>query len=254
MMINNFWTNYTTAMTKPEKRPKVAFITGGAKRLGEAMTRDLHRQGYNVAIGCSQSTAHATEMARGFNQQVADSAKVFAYDLCRLEGLSELINQVISWHGELTLLINNAACFYRDSDEVSWERQFQLNTMAPYYLSEQAYPVLAKSQGSIINIADVYGLAPKDDYAIYSMTKAALISQTKSLAKRFAPKVRVNAICPGAMLWPENGEFSEQEKSTVMNTTLLQRLGGAEPIVKAMNYLISNDFVTNSTLQVDGGG
>ena len=124
----------------------------------------------------------------------------------------------------------------------------------PTCLANTFYPTLAQQKGCIINLLDTQMMSPATDYTIYGMTKAALAAQTKGLAKSFAPKVRVNGIAPGAMLWPEGeNALSEEDKTHIKKITLLNKLGGSKPIELAVLHCINNDFLTATILPVDGG-
>ncbi len=235
------------------KQQKVALITGGAVRLGHAITQALHQAGFNVVIAYAASKTPASKLEEELCRYREGSALALNVDLSSLESISKVVESAVSWKGRLDVLVNNAAVYVPDDEITDWQKQYQINAMAPYYLSQGAYPYLKQNNGSIVNIADINGIEPREDFIQYSMSKAALISQTKSLAQAFAPKVRVNAICPGVVLWPTCLDVGKSEREAILKKTLLGTVGGGDSIAKAILYLIDNDFVTRTVMRVDGG-
>jgi pteridine reductase len=151
-------------------------------------------------------------------------------------------------------LVNNASSFFptplQKADATQWHKLMDSNVKAPYFLSIGLLKLLKKSHGNIINIVDIYGERPLDDYSIYSMSKAALIMQTRALAKELGPIIRVNGIAPGAILWPEN---ENNKTSALLGKTALKRKGNEKDIVGAVLYLNTADYVTGQIISVDGG-
>ena len=235
----------------PAARP-VALITGAAQRIGAVLANQLHQAGFRVVVHYRHSEAAATESVAAFNKLRANSAVALSADLCSPSAVSFLLEATVAQWGRLDLIVNNASIFSRqDSD---WEQMWRCNVQAPYQLSHAALPYLEGTQGSIINITDVHAHTPLRGYAAYCQTKAALAMQTRALAQEFAPSVRVNAIAPGAIMWPEGAnqlDSTIQEK--IITKTLLKRHGTPENIAQAMIYLVNNTYVTGQSLQVDGG-
>ena len=128
------------------------------------------------------------------------------------------------------------------------------NVMAPLLLSQAAAPLLAKTQGSIVNIVDIHAERPLRGYVVYSIAKAALAAQTRSLAMELAPQVRVNGVSPGPIAWPEDGQISADERKRIVEDTLLQRLGEPEDVARAVHFLaFGAPYVTGQIVAVDGG-
>jgi len=229
-----------------------ALITGGARRIGAAIATHLHQAGFRVVIHCHHSCHVAQALMDTLNQCRANSAVVLSADLSVGQSLAQLISDAVHWAGQLDVLVNNASIFSRQ--DADWDRLFAVNVKAPYELSLAAYPHLVKTQGSIINITDTHARIPLKGYAVYSQTKAALAMQTKALALELAPHVRVNAVAPGAIIWPEgeNGLTAEQQQS-ILSKTLLRRHGHPLFIAKAVLAFIENPFMTGQTTTVDGG-
>ncbi|MBA2652309.1 MAG: pteridine reductase [Tatlockia sp.] len=237
---------------------KVALVTGAARRIGAAIIKHLHQAGYQVIIHCHHSVAEAEQLAKGLNHQREGSALVLKADLCRPKVGEELIDAALAWAGRLDLLINNASVFLKTNfakfNETNWDNLFATNVKAPYLLSLAARPHLARQQGAIINIADTHGDRPLKDYSEYCQTKAALIMQTKALAREFAPDIRVNAVSPGAIVWPEHQNLvSKEEQAEIIAKTPLKRKGEPGFIAQAVVALAENPFITGQVLKVDGG-
>lgn len=230
----------------------VVLVTGAAKRIGAVIAQYLHKAGFRVVVHCHQSQAAAKNLTDAMNQLRSDSATLLTADLCRPDLAVQLITDTLNWAGRLDLLVNNASLFTRN--EADWDAMFTLNVKAPFVLSNAAFPHLAKTQGSIINITDIHADKPLKDYAIYCQSKAALKMQTKALAREFAPNVRVNAVAPGAIMWPEKGnQLSEKQQQAIINKTLLKRHGNPLYIAQAVLALTNNVYITGQTVRVDGG-
>ena len=112
---------------------------------------------------------------------------------------------------------------------------------------------LAKQRGAIVNITDIHAERPLKGYAVYSIAKAGLVAMTRALALELGPAVRVNAVAPGAIAWPEDGQFPPPERERIVGSTPLARLGSPEEIARAVHFLATAPFVTGQVLAVDGG-
>ncbi|MDP3561988.1 MAG: pteridine reductase [Legionellaceae bacterium] len=232
--------------------PLSALITGSARRVGAAIATHLHQAGFRVVIHCNHSIKDAEALACLLNKKRKNSAHVLPADLTIKEISNQLIEDTINWAGRLDVLVNNASVFSRNEDD--WDLMFDTNVKAPFWLSQMAYSHLAQVQGSIINITDIHAVAPLKGYSVYCQTKAALLMQTKALAIEFAPHVRVNAVAPGATMWPEHdNSLSTEQQRKIIARTPLQRQGDSLCIAKAVFSLIDNLFITGQTLNVDGG-
>ncbi|WP_131764246.1 pteridine reductase [Legionella drozanskii] len=237
---------------------RVALVTGASRRIGAAIAKQLHQAGFKVLIHCHHSSPEAKNLAELLNQQRPDSAVVLQQDLCAHEAAQRLIVETIAWAGQLDLLVNNASIFTRTPlthfEENDWDALFTTNVKAPFLLSLAAQPYLAKQQGAIINLTDIHAERPLKDYTVYCQTKAALVMQTKALAREFAPQVRVNAIAPGAIAWPEQANaLSLELQNEIIAKTPLKRHGDPAFIAQAVLALVENPFITGQILNVDGG-
>lgn len=239
----------------------VVLITGAGKRIGAAIARTLHGRGFNVVIHCHRSREAAEALAATLNAMRPDSAVVAQADLTDVSALPPLIEAAVAAWGRLDALVNNASSFdvtrVGTTTPAEWEAAFATNARAPYFLAQAAQPHLAARQGSIVNLVDIYAERPLREHALYVMAKAALQAMTRALAVELAPAIRVNAVAPGAILWPESAQAtdaSEEHQAHILARTPLQRAGTAEEIAAAVAWLIIEaTFSTGETLRLDGG-
>lgn len=238
---------------------KVVLITGGAKRVGAAISRQLHAVGFKVMIHYRSSKSEAQSLQSELNLQRPNSAALIQGDLLKLNILPSLIAQTIDHFGRLDVLINNASTYYPteigDINERNWDDLIGSNLKAPIFLAQACAKELKKNHGCIINITDMHIERPKKGYILYSVAKAGLVTLTKSLAHELSPDVRVNAVAPGPVQWPEsNPQFDEVYRQRVINQTLLKRIGQPEDVAKAVKFLVTDaPFITGHILAVDGG-
>lgn len=238
---------------------KVALITGGAKRVGAAIARELHRHGANIMLHYHTSATEAQTLQAELNRERPDSVGIQQTNLLDMDKLPALIETTVRHFGRLDVLINNASSYYPTElgsiRTEQWEDLMGSNLKAPLFLSQAATNALQASEGCIVNITDMHIERPKKNYIVYSAAKAGLVSLTKSLAQELAPRVRVNAVAPGPVLWPDDHqEFDDAYRQQVINQTLLKRTGEPADIAKAVKFLIYDaPFVTGHVLAVDGG-
>lgn len=238
---------------------KIVLITGGAKRVGAAICRQLHAQGANLMIHYNTSVNEARALQAELNLMRPDSVAIIQGDLLNLAVLPNLVSETIKHFGRLDVLINNASTYYPTEigliNENNWQDLIGSNLKAPVFLAQAAAAELRKNHGCIVNITDMHIERPKKGYIVYSVAKAGLVTLTKSLAHELSPEVRVNAVAPGPVQWPEdNPQFDEVYRQRVINQTLLKRVGEPEDVAKAVKFLIYDaPFVTGHVLAVDGG-
>ena len=240
----------------PEHSP-VALITGAAKRVGAAITRRLHSAGYQVVIHHRNSPAEAEALQAELEQARADSTLLLQAELSEFDRLPELIAKGIGRFGRLDALVNNASSFYPTpigtATPTHWDELFASNARAPFFLCQAALPHLQNSHGAIVNLVDIYAKRPLKNHTIYCMAKAALAAMTLSLAKEMGPEVRVNAVAPGAVLWPESGKDYADRAALVANTAL-QRAGTPDDVAEAVRWLLMDArYTTGQIIRVDGG-
>ena len=238
---------------------KIILITGGTRRIGEAICRKLHSEGMSLMIHYRSSEKEAQALQTKLNQIRPGSVALIKADLLDTAQLSILVNETLKHFGRIDSLINNASNFYASPigkiTEKSWDDLIGCNLKAPLFLSQAAAPHLKKQHGCIINIIDIHSEWPLKKYLVYSSAKGGLATLTRSLSLELAPEVRVNGVSPGPILWPENGEWSDQiARQRIINKTLLKRVGEPSDIAKAVFFLISEaPYITGQILAVDGG-
>lgn len=239
-----------------DSRP-VAFVTGSARRIGAAIARHLHAAGYDLALHYRDSEGDAQALAAELEAARANSTVFLQADLAEFDRLPELVGKTIGRFGRLDALVNNASAFYPTAfgttTPAQWDALFAVNARAPFFLVQAAAPHLASAGGAIVNIADIYAERPLRGHAVYAMSKAALLHMTRALALELAPRVRVNAVSPGAILWPEGGKDADAQAALLARTPL-GRIGTPEEIAEAVRWLLQDaDYCTGQTLHVDGG-
>ena len=238
---------------------KTVLITGGAKRVGAAICRELHAHGASLMIHYNKSQTEARGLQAELNLQRANSVAIIQGDLLNMVVLPSLVHETVNQFGRLDVLINNASSYYPTEigtiTEENWHDLMGSNLKAPMFLAQAAAVELRKNHGCIVNITDMHIERPKKNYVVYSVAKAGLVTLTKSLAHELSPEVRVNAVAPGPVQWPENNpQFDEVYRQRVISQTLLKRVGEAADIAKAVKFLVADaPFITGHVLAVDGG-
>lgn len=239
-------------------KDKVAVVTGAARRVGAAIARRLHAHGASVLLHYRGAESDAAALEVEFNVLRSGSALRIKADLLAHSAPELLVRWAVERFGRLDLLVNNASSFFPTAigeiDDRSWEELIGANVKAPLLLAQAAAPELAKTRGSIVNIVDIHADRPLKGYVVYTIAKAGLAAMTRSLAMELAPDVRVNGVSPGAIAWPEDGQFSPETRKQIIEDTLLRRLGDPEDIARAVHFLAVNaPYVTGQIIAVDGG-
>ena len=237
---------------------KVVLITGGAKRVGAATCRRLHSAGANLMLHYPVSAGEWRLLQAELNHQRKDSVALIQADLLDVAKLPAMVEQTVQSFGRLDALVNNASSFFQtpvgEITAAAWEDLIGTNLRAPLFLSQAAAPALKKSLGAIVNITDIHAERPLKNYVVYSVAKAGLVGLTRSLARELAPEVRVNAVAPGPILWPDDETFDELSRQRIISHTPLKREGTPEDIAKAVHFLLAEaTYVTGETINVDGG-
>ena len=236
---------------------KTALITGAALRIGAAVARYLHGKDIDVLIHYHTSETAAAELVHSLNGARAGSALAAAADLSAADcDYGALIDAALRLNARLDMLINNASVFYPtpvgDITEAHWRELAAVNLKAPLFLSQAAAPHLRRQRGCIVNIADIHGARPLRAHPLYSVTQAGLIMLTRALAKELAPAIRVNAVSPGAILWP--ADMPPETRASILRRVPLQTPGDPADIAKAVHFLaVAADYTTGQVLDIDGG-
>jgi pteridine reductase len=236
---------------------KVVLVTGAARRIGAAIARRLHAAGASVLLHYRGAEAEAAGLEAELNAARKGSAAKVKADLLAPIAPRSLVSTAMERFGRLDVLVNNASTFYPTPvgsiEGGHWEELMGSNLRAPLFLAQEAAPQLKKSGGAIVNVADIHAERPLKGYLVYSVAKAGLVALTRGLALELAPEIRVNGVAPGAIAWPEDGQFEPQERERIVATTPLARLGSPEEIARAVHFLATAPFVTGQILSVDGG-
>jgi pteridine reductase len=236
---------------------KTALVTGGARRIGAAIARRLHAAGANVLVHYRDSEADASRLESELNALRARSAAKVKAELLAPIAPRALVSAALESFGRLDLLVNNASSFFPiaiGSVEPShWEELIGSNLRAPLFIAQEAAAELAKREGAIVNIVDIHADRPLKGYPLYTIAKAGIAALTRALAVELAPHVRVNGVAPGAIAWPDDGQFEPEERSRIVATTPLKRVGTPDDVAQAVHFLACAPYITGQVLAVDGG-
>ena len=229
-----------------------ALITGGSKRIGKAISIELAKKGYDIALHFNSSLNDAEETRKEIIDLGVDCL-TFRSDLSNIDEAINLIPRVIDKMDGLSILVNNASIFdnvaFLDVTPEFFEVDHTVNFKSPFFLTQ----TFAKNveQGQIINFLDTRVNRTATQHFVYNLSKKSLFNLTKMAAKELAPRIRVNGICPGPIL-PPPGE-TQDYLNNIINLVPLKMIGNIEVILNAFNYLVENNFVTGECLFVDGG-
>ena len=233
---------------------KTALITGGAARIGAQIVKTLHHNQFNIIIHCNQSKDKAQLLCDELNSIRANSVEVISGNLNNIDELDSLVRSIKS----IDLLVNNASVFYpksvEDSEIKDWDDVININLKAPFFLSKGLSKTLSENDGSIINIIDIHSERPLKKHAIYNISKAGLKMLTQTLAKELAPRIRVNGVSPGSILWPQDSaEISEDDKNLMLERIALHRQGSPQDIADTVLFLANSNYITGQIINIDGG-
>jgi len=238
---------------------KIALVTGGSKRIGASICEELHKTNINVMIHYKNSKEDALHLKDKLNKIRSNTTDIVQGDLCKIESYEKIISNVIKRFGQLDYLVNNASSYFPTQidnlNEDDWNDLISTNLKASLFLCQAAAKFLKEKKGSIVNITDANENNPKKNYIIYNLAKSGLVSLTRSLAVDLAPHVRVNAVAPGVILWPEDGQESEAGyRENLISQTFLKKQGVPKNIAKAVVFLLTTAaYTTGEIIHVDGG-
>jgi pteridine reductase len=241
------------------KKIPVALITGAGRRIGAQLAKSLHEAGYRIIVHYNRSLNEAGALADELNQARPDSAVALQADLSDIDQIDDLARRALAQWGQMDVLINNASTFYPTplgtATTDQWDDLISSNLKAPFFLIQALAEPLRQQRGCIVNIVDIHAERPLKGYPIYSAAKAGHVMLTKSLARELAPDVRVNAIAPGAILWPEqDAELAPEERKNILQRVPLKRSGSPLDIADTVLFLIKNSpYITGQIIAVDGG-
>ena len=242
----------------------VMLVTGSAKRIGAAIVRTAHKQGYRVIIHCHHSMQEANALADELNDTRDHSAVVIMADLAVVnnsETLQQFTQNIMQVFGQLDVLVHNASRFYptplSNINHDQWDELFLTNAKAPLLLSQALYPYLKMQQGCIISLLDIHAHnKPFANYTVYNMAKAAHRMMVQSLALDMAPEVRVNGVAPGVNILPDadsDQALDSEQQNKIISSIPMQRIGTPDDIAHSVLYLAQASYVTGEIITVDGG-
>ena len=235
---------------------RTVLVTGAARRLGRAIAEDLASRGARLAVHYRSSAAEAEEVIAGIRAR-GGFAEGFAADLADPAAAERLAAAVVERLGPVDVLVNNASVFYRTPVETlgaaEWDAVLTVNLRAPYLLAVTLGRAMrARGAGKIVNLADIAADRPHPGYLPYNVSKAGIVALTRSLARELAPEVQVNCVAPGPVL--QAIDANPETTAAVLKRTPLGRLGSAADVAAAVRFLLeASDFVTGTTVVVDGG-
>ena len=236
------------------REPPVALITGGAIRLGRALTLGLAAAGYDVAINYHTSQPEAVTASREV-EALGRTAIILPGDVSRAEDVGRIARGVRNHFGRLDLLVNNASLFRSvpllEIGEREWDRVMGVNLKGPFLMVQATAGLLTQAEGQVVNLVDLSAFQPWVEHPHHSVSKAGLLHLTRVMARALAPHVRVNAIAPGAVLLPESYDDQDRERSRA--SSALGRLGSPEDVVRTLLFLERSPFITGEVIVVDGG-
>lgn len=233
---------------------RVALVTGGAHRLGRAISLALGQAGANVVVHFNRSAEQAQAVVKELDALGVGSEAV-AGDLSHVADAERVVDAAVARWGKLDVLVNNAGIWGSTPigtvTEARWSELIDTNLRGAFFAAQRATPALRAAGGAIINIADVGALRLWRNHTPYLISKGGIITLTQALAKDLAPDVRVNAVAPGAVLLPDDWTPEQIERST--RNVPLQRLGNPDDVAQAVLFLAQAEYVTGVVLPVDGG-
>ncbi|HET7463442.1 MAG TPA: SDR family oxidoreductase [Longimicrobium sp.] len=233
---------------------KIALVTGGAVRVGRAISLALAGEGMRVVVHYNSSSAEADRLVAEIRADGGEAAAIGA-DLSRGDQVERLAREAAAAFGGIDVLVNNASVFpperLEETDEALWDHTLAVNLKAPFLLVRHLAAELRARRGCVVNLCDLAGVQTWAAYAAHGVSKAGLVHLTRVAARSLAPEVRVNGIAPGAVLPPES--MGRDELDALARSTPLQRLGSPDDVTRAVLYLLHADYVTGEILTVDGG-
>jgi NAD(P)-dependent dehydrogenase (short-subunit alcohol dehydrogenase family) len=228
---------------------KTALVTGAAKRVGHEIALALARRGANVVVHYNTSAADARRVVKEIQAHGVRAIAVKAD-----QSNARQVRDAVKKAGKIDVLVASAAVFERTPlaklTEADWDFHIDANLKGPFLFALEVARQM--KTGKMIFFADWAAMRPYRNYLPYLVSKAGIICLTKALAKELAPGIQVNAIAPGPVLLP--ADFPEAERSKVIDSTLVKRLGSPQDIVNSVLFLLEgSDFITGHVLVVDGG-
>jgi len=234
---------------------KVALITGGAHRVGKAITMMLAENGANVVVNYNSSDVAAQQTVIEA-EALGVEALAIQCDVADHQAVQRMADQVQDRFGGVDIIINSASLFGKTTiptdDLETWHRVTRISIDGPFYVCNAFVPGMQKrGGGAIVNLVDLSVWRPWNNFTAHAVGKSGLMALTRQLALELAPDIRVNAVAPGPVLPPP--DYDERRMKIISKRTLLKKWGSADDVVKAVRYLLEADYVTGDVMRVDGG-
>ncbi len=237
---------------------KVALVTGSAHRVGKSIAMELANRGANIVVHYhSSNDATVRDTLQDLKSLGIDAISVQA-DISTQDGVGKLFAAAVQHFDKLDILVNSASIFQQrellDVTLEEWNQTMAVNVTAPFLCTQAAAELMQKNAppgGAIVNILDRGAIMPWEAYSHHGISKAALAMLTQTSALSLAPSIRVNAVLPGPVMKPD--VLSEEEWRETGEKTVLKRTGDGDDVARAVAYLVSEDYVTGTTIHVNGG-
>ncbi len=240
-------------------KDKVAIITGGSSGIGAAASKLFASEGAKVLVNYSRTESKALEVMKSIKDKGGD-AVVFKADWAKPEAVESMVKFCMDTFSRIDILVNNAAQWFVidpfNFDMEKWDSMLDINLKGAYLCTKALAPImLEQGSGNIINVSSINNLMGTGSNLAYACAKAGQVVLTRSLARKLAPKIRVNCVAPGIIETPMGAGLSEEKKAILSKSILLGRLGESEEVARVMLFLASDDssYITGQTIIVDGG-
>ncbi len=240
---------------------KVAFITGGARGIGKAISERFAKEGYNLIINYKENDIRAKEIKKQLEEKFEIEVMIIKTDLSKEESINNMIDEIYKKYSKIDVLVNNAGVVidkeFTERSVDDWKETLSVNLIAPFVLTKLIGKKMYKEKsGVIINISSTNGLNTYYPLSVdYDASKSGLISLTYDSAVEFAPYVRVNCIAPGWVNTEMNKDLEENFKKEESERILVKRFGEPGEIANVVYFLASKEasFINSEVIKVDGG-
>jgi len=239
---------------------KVAIVTGSSRGIGRRIAEIFAENGASVVINYNHTDTEANNVLDAIRERTGFAPLIVKADVSTSDGVAKLVDSTLNHFGKIDILVNNAGITIRDStldiDEKDWDLVMAVNLKGPFLCVKTTIPVMLKNKsGTIINITSIRGITGSSNSMHYAVSKAGIITMTKSLAMEFAPFIRVNAIAPGYTMTDLHSHLDKNEISRIEASIPLKRFGSVNDIAKTALFLASDEtsYITGETIIVSGG-
>ena len=240
---------------------KNVLVTGGTRGIGEAISREFAKKGYDLIINYVNSNEKAQNLKQELEKEYNIKVLPIQTDISNEIAIKNMVDTTIKEFGKIDVLVNNAGIVmdreFEDRTVEDWKKTLDINLIAPFVLTKLVGKEMMKQKsGAIINISSTNGINTYYPTSVdYDASKSGLISLTYDSAVQFAPYVRVNCVAPGWVNTEMNKELPEDFVKEETERILVKRFAEPEEIAKVVTFLASEDasFVNSTVIKVDGG-